>query len=161
VSRLKVRFVIGLYGSFDDLCRAAEAIAGLGLEECRLCAIVSGGGDPAEVEALVEQRRRAKAASGSRPGYWVDWPTDGVCGCPFQHQPDHPGESDEIDPSLAVDYARWAARRLALQLTEQLQLGGALLFVRVDDDEQQVAVGSLLLRQSGNGVQTHEIRLDH
>ncbi|MFZ4806365.1 MAG: hypothetical protein ACOYLQ_03840 [Hyphomicrobiaceae bacterium] len=61
-----------------------------------------------------------------------------------------------IDPELVAGFPTWVMGRQARQLEDQLMIGGTLLFVRVNDDNEQTAVGRTLLRHARNGVQTHD-----
>lgn len=154
----KVRFVVGLFDAVPDLRRALDALQGAGLTCRNICVLTGTSGrtmGPAEV------LNELKGVGLSQIVVRADHPSEPST--TLSSPPEHCGleacdPSCGIDPRLVGDFHRWAFGRQARQLEDQLQLGGSLLFVRVSDDDEQHAVGSMLLQHARNGVQTHEVK---
>jgi hypothetical protein len=150
----KVRLVIGLFDTAEEL--------GSGLVELR-----SRGLKPAQINLIAQ----ADALQGSLSGWsrseaercfssWiVCWPVDGA---------DHwtvaavwpraaVAATAEYDARALLELRHWALRRQAQQMRRHLQEGGALVLVEPDDDAEERAACTALLRYASGGVQTHEI----
>lgn len=154
----KIKFVVGLFDAVADLRRALEALSGVGLTCDRLCvlgreALDDGDKQPARLpdiaaDGLSQVVVAPRDAKGS-PRFVS--PAKKLCGraaC---------DPRCAIDPELVVEFPHWIVGRQARQLEDQLMLGGTLLFVRVNDDGEQMRVGRTLLRHARNGVQTHDL----
>jgi hypothetical protein len=63
----------------------------------------------------------------------------------------------EYDARTLLESQHWALRRQAQQVRRHLQEGGALVLVEPDDDAEERAACTALLRYASGGVQTHEI----
>jgi hypothetical protein len=154
----KIKFVVGMFDAVADLRRALEALSGVGLSCDRLCVLAR---ETPEVDDRQPTRLPDIAADGlsqvvvapldaQAPPRFVP-PSTKLCGrvaC---------DPRCAIDPELVVEFPHWIVGRQARQLEDQLMLGGTLLFVRVNDDGEQMRVGRTLLRHARNGVQTHDL----
>jgi hypothetical protein len=152
--RSKVRLAVGLFGTAKELALALAELSGQGVAPAR---INVGAQADAFGGALAGWRE-----SGDAPALpnWI------VCRSvsatvPWAIDPTRP---DEMAASTAVDDARallemhhWALRRHARLLHRCLEQGGALLLVEPDNEAEERAVCTALLRYASGGVQTHEI----
>jgi hypothetical protein len=154
----KIKFVVGLFDAVADLRRALEALSGVGLTCDRLCVLCRETLDDED-----KQPARLPDIAAAGLSQVVIAPRDAQ-GTPRVVSPAirlcgraacNPRCS--IDLELVVEFPHWIVGRQARQLEDQLMLGGTLLFVRVNDDGEQMRVGRTLLRHARNGVQTHDL----
>jgi hypothetical protein len=150
----KVRLVVGLFGTAGEL--------GSGLVELRSCGL-----KPAQINLIAQ----ADALQGTLGGWsqseaergFASWivcrPVDGA---------DHwtvaaarPGQAAagaaEHDARALLELHHRPLQRQAQQVRRHLREGGALLLVEPDDDAEERAACTALLRYASGGVQSHEI----
>jgi hypothetical protein len=146
--------VVGLFGTAGEL--------GPGLVELR-----THGLKPGQIN-LIAQADALQGTLGGRSQEeaergFASWivcrPVDGAtswtvaAATPGQGAP--AAAEDDARALLGLDH--WALRRQAQQMHRHLQEGGALLLVEPDDDAEERAACTALLRYASGGVQTHEI----
>jgi hypothetical protein len=149
-STSKVRLVVGLFGTPEELAAGLVELRAQGLR-------------PAQVN-LVSQ-------AGALQGALREWSADGVgfanwivCRPVDAAVPWALAAAGEAAPTTAERDARallglrlWALRRQAQQLHRHLQEGGALLLVEPATDAEERTACTAVLRYASGGVQTHEI----
>lgn len=154
-----MKFVVGLFDAVDDLGRALAALSASGLTQDRLCIIAPEAPEKSDDAVLA----RLPESAAQDPARVVVQPVDG--GTPLrvvrgQSRACNPHTCDgrcAIDPTIVARFPHWVMGRQARQLQDQLMLGGTVLFVRVSDHLEQMAVGRTMLRHARNGVQTHDL----
>jgi hypothetical protein len=149
----KVRLVVGLCGSAKELASGLVELRARGLQPAQINLI-------AQAEALqgsLGGRLPGEAERGFA-GWIVCQPVDGAASWTAAAAPGQGASATAEDDARALlGLHHWALRRQAQQMHRHLRDGGALLLVEPDDDAQERAACTALLRHASGGVQTHEI----
>jgi len=148
----KVRLVVGLFASADELALALADLGARQLTSARIRVVAQAEAlDGALTNWPVEGEARGFTA------WIVCRPAEGAVPWVLSANGPEPDQTAEQDARALLGLHHWALRRQAQQLDRHLRAGGALLLIepRTDADEWQACTA--LLRHASGGVQTHEI----
>ena len=162
VTSAKIRYAIGLLGDAERLRRALEELARTGIPSSQLKVLVP--------EHVLGAALAARGADLRLPSFetWTVCRPSTAGACPWRFE--LVGDGAAIQAAGAADaggeacgtealhgFHRWALQRHAQQLDTHLRAGGAIVLVRLLEDEEEQTVCRTLLRHASGGVQTHEV----
>jgi hypothetical protein len=151
-STRKVRLVVGLFGTAEELALGLVELRAQGLRPAQVNVV-------AQADALEGALREWPADGVGFANWIVCRPVDGVV--PWAFTAAGAGTAAptaaEGDAQALLGFHHWALRRQAQQLHRHLGEGGALLLVEPETDAEERAACTALLRHASRGVQTHEI----
>lgn len=152
-STKKVRLVVGLFSTADELALGLAELGARRLKPERITVVAQANGLQGALEGCLENRH----AQGF--GTWIVCaPRDGPLPWALAAIPRQPNSADaEQDVRALLGLHHWALRRQAHQLDRHLRAGGALLLVEPETDTEERSACTALLRHASGGVQTHEI----
>lgn len=151
-STSKVRLVVGLFGTAEELTSGLVELRAQGLRPAQVNLV-------AQADAL-QGALRERSADEETLGFarWiVCCPVNGGVAWEFAAAGKGVPTAAERDAQALLGIHLWALRRQTQQLHRHLQEGGALLMVEPDTDAEERAACTALLRHASSGVQTHEI----
>jgi hypothetical protein len=152
----KVRLVVGLFGSAEELGSGLAELHARGLKRAQVNLIAQDGALAGTLGGWLQGEADRGYAS-----WIVCRPVDGadrwtVVGArPADGRPASIVAED--DARTLLDLPLRPLQRQAQQVRRHLQEGGALVLVEPDDDAEERAACTALLRYASGGVQTHEI----
>jgi hypothetical protein len=152
--RGKVRLVVGLFGTADGLGSGLAELRARGLKPDRINLVAQADALQGALGSLAQNE--AERGFGS---WIVCRPVDGAdhWTVAAAHLGEAASATAEHDARALLELQQWALRRQAKQVRRHLQEGGALVLVEPDDDAEERAACTALLRHACGGVQTHEI----
>jgi len=155
----KVRLVVGLFATAEELASGLVELRARGLEPAQINLVAqdhalrgslggSLGGAQSEAERGFASWIVCRPVDGS--GHWM---------LAAARRADGHGApaTAEQDARALLDLHLRPLQRQAQQVRRHLQEGGALLLVEPGDDAEERAACTALLRYASGGVQTHEI----
>jgi hypothetical protein len=143
------------------LRRALAELARTGIPSAQLKVLVP--------EHVLGEALAARGADRRLPSFetWtVCRPSAGACPWSFELVGAPPitqaaGAADAATEACGTEalhgFHRWALQRHAQQLDKHLRDGGAIVLVRLLEDDEEQTVCRTLLRHASGGVQTHEV----
>jgi hypothetical protein len=147
----KVRLVVGLLTTGEQLASALAELGDRHLSPDRIRIIAQPG-------ALGSALSRSPANDEPAPAghAWI------ICRPGQARGSVVPGASPDDFELLGhiraiIEEHRWPLLRQAQQLDRHLSVGGALIVVEADSDDQEWEACTALLRHASGGIQTHEI----
>ena len=150
----KVRLVVGLFDTAEELGSGLVELRSRGLRPAQINLVAPadalhgslGGWSQNDAERCFSSWIVCRPVDGAdRWTVAAAWPRGAVAA------------TAEYDARALLELQHWALRRQAQQLRTHLQEGGALVLVEPDDDAEERAACTALLRHASGGVQTHEI----
>lgn len=154
----KIRYAIGLLGDAERSRRALEELARAGIPSSQLKVLVP--------EHVLGEALAARGADRRLPSFetWTVCRPSTTGPCPWRFDLIGDGEDTETTGAIAAcgpealhGFHRWALQRHAQQLDKHLRDGGAIVLVRLLEDDEEQTVCRTLLRHASGGVQTHEV----
>jgi hypothetical protein len=148
-STSKVRLVVGLLGTAEELASALAELGAHGLKPSQINVI-------AQADAFEGAFARWRESGGALAGRIVCRPVAGAVPWAFAAA-DNAASTAVDDARALLGFHHWSLRRQARQLHLYLAQGGALLLAEPDTEAEERAACTALLLHASGGVQTHEI----